>query len=56
MRSIRFANNDPIDCIGLGTWKATGNAVKKAVKTAIKEGIRHIDTASIYGNEASMMD
>jgi alcohol dehydrogenase (NADP+) len=51
MRAIRFTNNDAIDCIGLGTWKATGDEVKKAISEAIKAGIRHIDTAAIYGNE-----
>jgi alcohol dehydrogenase (NADP+) len=54
MRSVRFTNNDTIDCIGLGTWKATGKEVKDAMSKAIKAGIRHIDTASIYGNETEI--
>ena len=43
-----------VHCIGLGTWKATGDEVKNAVKKAIKAGIRHIDTAAIYGNETEI--
>ncbi|KAH9956495.1 NADP-dependent oxidoreductase domain-containing protein [Russula dissimulans] len=37
--------------IGLGTWKSEPAAVKLAVETALKNGYRHIDTASAYGNE-----
>lgn len=40
--------------IGLGTWKANGKDVKKAVKDAIHAGFRHIDTATNYGNEAEI--
>ncbi|KAF9896987.1 hypothetical protein BX616_006383, partial [Lobosporangium transversale] len=35
----------------LGTWQSKANEVKKAVKKALEVGYRHIDTASIYGNE-----
>ncbi len=37
--------------IGLGTWKAKGKEVKEAVKNALYAGVRHIDTAAVYGNE-----
>lgn len=37
--------------LGFGTYKAEGNEVYEAVKTAIEVGYRHIDTAAIYGNE-----
>ncbi len=51
MKTLRFTNNDTIQSIGLGTWKATGETVKTAVIEAINAGYRHIDTAAIYGNE-----
>ena len=51
MRTLKFDNKDAMHCIGLGTWKAKGNEVKKAVKHALNTGYRHIDTAAIYGNE-----
>ena len=37
--------------IGLGTWKSETNLVGRAVYAALEIGYRHIDCASIYGNE-----
>lgn len=37
--------------IAVGTFKLRGEQCKDAVEAAIKAGIRHIDTASIYKNE-----
>ena len=54
MKTLSFTNNDAFQCIGLGTWKATGEIVKTAVIEAINAGYRHIDTAAIYGNEVEI--
>lgn len=51
MKTLKFQNGDTMHAIGLGTWKASGNELKKAVKDAIYAGYRHIDTAKNYGNE-----
>src|SRR5689334_5348876 len=37
--------------LGLGTWLARGESARHAVLTALELGYRHIDTASMYGNE-----
>jgi len=54
MKTIEFENKDQMQAIGLGTWKAIGDEVKRAVKDAIEAGVRHIDTAAIYGNESEI--
>jgi alcohol dehydrogenase (NADP+) len=51
MRSVAFANGDRMPLLGLGTWKADPGQVTSAVREAIRQGYRHIDCASIYGNE-----
>lgn len=36
---------------GIGTYSLTGQVCKEALKMALKEGVRLIDTAFMYGNE-----
>ena len=44
-----------IPLLGLGVWLLrAGNCCEDAVRAALDAGYRHIDTASFYGNEASV--
>jgi len=51
MKTLKLANGIEIPVVGLGTWQSKKNEAYEAVKSALKAGYRHIDTASIYGNE-----
>ena len=43
-----------IPIVGLGTWDLRGSICARMVEAAIKLGYRHIDTASMYGNEEAV--
>lgn len=53
--TIRLNNGVSIPQIGFGVFRAQDGAeTENAVRWALEAGYRHIDTAKIYGNEASV--
>jgi len=40
--------------LGFGTWQLRGDAAYEAVRDALEAGYRHLDTATMYGNEAEV--
>ena len=55
MEYIKLNNGILMPGIGFGTWKIKDyNQVIDVVKNAIEVGYRHIDTASVYGNEEAI--
>ena len=46
----------PVDMplLGFGTWQIRGSAAYDAVREALEAGYRHLDTATMYGNEAEV--
>jgi len=43
-----------IPLLGFGTWQLTGDTAHEASRTALEVGYRHLDTATVYGNEGDV--
>ena len=40
--------------LGFGTWELRGDTARSCVETALEVGYRHLDTATVYDNEAEV--
>ena len=54
MKTIKLNTDAQMPIIGLGTFLSAPGEVYQAVRWAIKIGYKHIDCASIYGNQAEI--
>lgn len=52
--TLAFSDGRAIPQIGLGVWRTPAADAAEVVAAALKAGYRHVDTASIYGNEAGV--
>lgn len=43
-----------IPLLGFGTWQIKGDDAVRATASALESGYRHLDTATVYGNEAEV--
>jgi 2,5-diketo-D-gluconate reductase A len=51
---VELPGDASMPIVGFGTWKVTGGQVESALAAALATGYRHIDTATMYGNEAQI--
>ncbi|MER7165560.1 aldo/keto reductase [Micromonospora sp. NPDC000207] len=52
--TVALSDDVRMPLLGFGTWQATGEQGYEAVLAALDAGYRHIDTATMYGNEAEV--
>ena len=52
--AIPCGRSNGIPLFGIGTYPLKGEAAQRAVHMALELGIRHVDTAQMYGNEADV--
>ncbi len=52
--AVALPGGSQLPVVGLGTWKLRGDAARDAVTAALAAGYRHIDTATMYGNETEI--
>ena len=51
---VELASGTRMPLLGLGTWQAHGRGATNAVRRALEVGYRHVDTATMYGNESQV--
>ncbi|WP_239124153.1 aldo/keto reductase [Rhizocola hellebori] len=52
--AVTLAGGSEMPLLGFGTWQARGSSCYDAVVAALQAGYRHIDTATMYANEAEV--
>ena len=50
--SITLQQGTAMPLLGFGTWQIKGKDAVRATAAALEAGYRHLDTATMYGNEA----
>ena len=51
---VRLSDGHAMPIIGFGTWQITGEPAYESVRRALSVGYRHLDTATMYRNEAEV--
>jgi 2,5-diketo-D-gluconate reductase A len=52
--ALALRSGPAMPVLGFGTWQIRGESAYQAVRHALDAGYRHIDTATMYGNEAEV--
>ncbi|MFN2625866.1 MAG: aldo/keto reductase, partial [Mycobacteriales bacterium] len=53
-RALPLPAGGQMPLLGFGTWQMTGGEARQAVGWALDAGYRHLDTATMYRNEAEL--
>src|SRR4051794_9238666 len=53
-RTVTLTGGVRIPLIGFGTWQIKGGDAVRATSAALAAGYRHLDTATVYGNEGEV--
>jgi 2,5-diketo-D-gluconate reductase A len=54
VKTVTLVGGVEMPLLGFGTWQITGRTGYEATLSALHTGYRHIDTATMYGNEAEV--
>ncbi|WP_457204054.1 aldo/keto reductase [Nocardioides sp. HB32] len=52
--AAKLPGGSSMPLLGFGTWQITGGDAVRATAAALEVGYRHLDTATVYGNEAEV--
>jgi 2,5-diketo-D-gluconate reductase A len=53
-QTLTLSDGPRIPLLGFGTWQIKGDDAVRATSSALEVGYRHLDTATVYGNEAEV--
>ena len=53
-QTLTLTEGARIPLLGFGTWQLKGDEAVRATSSALECGYRHLDTATVYGNEAEV--
>ena len=53
-RTVTLSGGARIPLLGFGTWQIKGQDAVRATSAALATGYRHLDTATVYGNEGEV--
>lgn len=53
-KTVTLRGGVELPLVGFGTWRLRGSHAYEAVRYALEVGYRHLDTATMYGNEAEV--
>src|SRR3954449_6762538 len=52
--TVKLGDGASMPLLGFGTWRLRDEQAYRAVRDALDAGYRHVDTATMYGNEADV--